>query len=383
MELPPNYNGGSGGGGNNRQRRSSIGGSIFSGSGNQQQQQQQFSTMQSQMSSSTSGLFLLGGGGGGNSSINNNGSFVNNNGGSVNPNNYPTANLYGPSGNNNNNNNNGSTNFSRSQSANNSYVSAVPGMGMMASQALSDDRFLCPISGQVMRDPVRTPCGHNFDRKSIQPDANINTDEQDYIESEVSCPVCFSVFPKTQLRSDVQLAQEINRIMASMANMGGTGNSQSQLQLDMRNVNNNGNLSSPSPVSSGTPKGKATSPTSKKSIMGIFQRRKSVAEGPSDQPIEESPSESSNPAPRASSRRGSFLSRFRPKGPYAKIVFLNDPSQGVDFMKEEYVIGRSSQCEIRFKQVEVSGRHCRIFKVESTATASGNPEIQCFMEDYR
>jgi pSer/pThr/pTyr-binding forkhead associated (FHA) protein len=59
---------------------------------------------------------------------------------------------------------------------------------------------------------------------------------------------------------------------------------------------------------------------------------------------------------------------------------LHEPSNVVEVTKNESIIGRSSQCDIKLKQVEVSGKHCRIFRLNRGGNEN---EFDVFIEDFR
>ncbi len=57
-------------------------------------------------------------------------------------------------------------------------------------------KFVCPITEQIIRDPVRAPCGHVFDRTSI-PTRKI-------------CPIDFGFLRESEMTADVILAGQIS-----------------------------------------------------------------------------------------------------------------------------------------------------------------------------
>lgn len=73
--------------------------------------------------------------------------------------------------------------------------------------------FICPLSQEIMQDPVQPPCGHVFERKLIE----------SWHDSEVqkkhspTCPNCRANFSKKELSSDVTLLGKVKRAYADVA----------------------------------------------------------------------------------------------------------------------------------------------------------------------
>lgn len=69
------------------------------------------------------------------------------------------------------------------------------------------NKFVCSVSGEMIRDPVQLPCGHTFEKLSITQwhDRRVNT------EIGATCPDCRAPFSKTQFSVDVTLMGKIKK----------------------------------------------------------------------------------------------------------------------------------------------------------------------------
>jgi hypothetical protein len=70
---------------------------------------------------------------------------------------------------------------------------------MSAPNPADNTRFCCPVSLCVMTDPITTPCGHTFDRSTIQTLFNAAQSNYSYSvfggSAPVHCPTCRAVLP--------------------------------------------------------------------------------------------------------------------------------------------------------------------------------------------
>ena len=66
-------------------------------------------------------------------------------------------------------------------------------------------QYMCPIGGEVIKDPAQLPCGHTFEKKLIEQwhDQTVTT--------VAKCPTCRSPFSKTQFSVDVTLMGKIKK----------------------------------------------------------------------------------------------------------------------------------------------------------------------------
>ena len=76
---------------------------------------------------------------------------------------------------------------------------------MSAPNPADNQRFCCPIHLGVMTDPVTTPCGHTFDRSSIQLLVNAAQGNYSYTISgrlgPIHCPTCRATIPAATLHT--------------------------------------------------------------------------------------------------------------------------------------------------------------------------------------
>ena len=76
---------------------------------------------------------------------------------------------------------------------------------MSAPNPADNQRFCCPIHLGVMTDPVTTPCGHTFDRSSIQLLVNAAQGNYSYTLSgrlgPIHCPTCRATIPAATLHT--------------------------------------------------------------------------------------------------------------------------------------------------------------------------------------
>ncbi len=69
------------------------------------------------------------------------------------------------------------------------------------------NRFVCPVTQEIIRDPVQIPCGHTFEKAALLQ----WHDEKVANNISPTCPECRTVFTKTQFGIDVTLMGKIKR----------------------------------------------------------------------------------------------------------------------------------------------------------------------------
>lgn len=69
------------------------------------------------------------------------------------------------------------------------------------------NKFVCSVSGEMIRDPAQLPCGHTFEKFNITQwhDSRVNT------EIGATCPDCRAPFSKNQFSIDVTLMGKIKK----------------------------------------------------------------------------------------------------------------------------------------------------------------------------
>lgn len=73
--------------------------------------------------------------------------------------------------------------------------------------------FICPMSLDIIQDPVHPPCGHTFERKTIER----WHDEEIQRDHVPTCPTCRDKFTKDQLSTDITLLGKVKRAYADVA----------------------------------------------------------------------------------------------------------------------------------------------------------------------
>lgn len=74
------------------------------------------------------------------------------------------------------------------------------------------NRFVCPVTQEIIRDPVQIPCGHTFEKEAI----SHWHDEKIANHVTPTCPECRTVFTKTQFSIDVTLMGKIKKTYADI-----------------------------------------------------------------------------------------------------------------------------------------------------------------------
>ncbi|EPZ32775.1 Forkhead-associated (FHA) domain-containing protein [Rozella allomycis CSF55] len=169
-----------------------------------------------------------------------------------------------------------------------------------------------------MKEPVCGPCNHSFEKACTQTGIIVIREEESF-----KCPVCRKDYPISQYHDNTVLKTEI-------------------AEYTIRHINKENRF--------------ATS-------MEIEEPN----------PLRASASGTLTPT-----KKPSIFQRLLGRDHWAKFTMLHDLKSSIDLMKDEYLMGRSSQCEIRFKQVEVSGKHCKIFRVMRPGSET---EFDVFIED--
>ncbi len=84
------------------------------------------------------------------------------------------------------------------------------------------DNFVCPLSHEIMKDPVQTLCGHTFERIAIEKwidmkiaEAEANTDPSKKIEPH--CPTCRTFLTKDELNIDLALLGQAKKAYGEYA----------------------------------------------------------------------------------------------------------------------------------------------------------------------
>lgn len=72
--------------------------------------------------------------------------------------------------------------------------------------------FLCPISHDIIKEPVQIPCGHTFERIFIENwhDSKVSTADGP------TCPECRATFTKTQITIDITYVGKVKKVYSNL-----------------------------------------------------------------------------------------------------------------------------------------------------------------------
>ncbi|XP_053543319.1 tripartite motif-containing protein 16 [Ictalurus punctatus] len=74
--------------------------------------------------------------------------------------------------------------------------------------SVDQDQFICPVCLDLLKDPVTTPCGHNYCKVCIN-----GCWDQEYLKGVYSCPQCRETFtPRPVLRRNNMLAEMLEKL---------------------------------------------------------------------------------------------------------------------------------------------------------------------------